>query len=91
MEAYGEALQTAEEWSKLCAEKGWVEPTYWMSEFGEMEVIAEYDYPDLATYQRMSEEGYTEPRAMAIWQKLTTMDRTRPHYAELLTTLPSFA
>jgi hypothetical protein len=90
MEAYGEAMQAGEEWSKLCAEKGWVEPTYWMTEVGGFEVIAEYDYPDLATYQRMGEESYAEPRAMAIMQKLMTMESTRPHYAELLTTAPSF-
>ena len=90
MEAYGEAMQVAEDWNKLCAEKGWVEATYWMPETGEFEVIVEYDYPDLTTYQHQMEEAYTEPRAMAIMQKLMSLDSTRPHYGELLNTAPSF-
>ena len=87
MEAYREVLETAGEWNKLCAEKGWVQATYWTPTVGGFEIVAEYDYPDLATYQRQMEEGYAEPRAMAIMQKLTAMESTRPHYAELLNTI----
>jgi hypothetical protein len=87
MEAYREVLETGEEWNKLCAEKGWVQATPWTPTVGEFEIIAEYDYPDLAAFQRQMEEGYAEPRAMAIMQKLMAMESTRPQYAELLNTV----
>ena len=91
LEAYSELMKAGEEYSKLAAEKGWAEGTFWTPVVGEMEVVAEFDYPDLATYQRQLEEAYTEPRAMALMQRLMSMEGTRTNYDELLSTAPSFA
>jgi hypothetical protein len=47
-----ELLALGEEFNKLAADKGWTQGVFWMPAVGESEIVAEFDYPDLATYQR---------------------------------------
>lgn len=90
MEAYAELLAAGEEFNKLCADRGWAQGTFFVPVVGEMEAVAEFDYPDLATFQREYEEKMRDPEAMAIMRRLMSMESIRPSYDELLSTAPSF-
>jgi hypothetical protein len=90
-EAWMEVIQVGEEWNKLAAERGWAQATIFMPVAGEVEFVAEFDYPDLATFQRENEETYTVPEAMAISRKLMGIDAARTPYFELLSTMPAAA
>jgi len=86
VEGFKELLAAAEEWNKLAAEKGWAQGTLFAPTVGGLELVAEFDYPDLATYQRESEEQMMEPRAMALMERFSPFEPR----SELLNTLPSF-
>lgn len=86
-----EVLSLGEEYNKLAVEKGWTEGTFWFLTVGESELIAEWDYPDLATFQREMESMFTEPEMMALAGKIWAADSDRAPYSELLNTAPSFA
>lgn len=84
-------LSLGEEYNKLAAGKGWVEGTFWFPTVGENEIIVEWDYPDLATFQRETEGMMTEPDMLALAQKISDVDASRSPYSELVNTAPSFA
>lgn len=86
LDAYREVLATNEEMNKLAAEKGWAEGTLWGPAFGELEVVVEYDYPDLATFEHESKAMVTEPRALGVMQRVQAIESTRPFSSELLET-----
>jgi hypothetical protein len=90
-EAFAALVQIGEEWRKVAADRGWVEPRYWISTVGGMEVIAEYDFPDLATYQRQLEEQFADADSMAFMQRIMALEYNRPSYDELLNTPPALA
>ena len=78
-------LAVAGEYEKLAAVKGWAPGTFWSRTVGEVptEIIGEWDYPDLATYQREYEE-YECPEMDEIFSKLDQVEETRPVQKELL-------
>jgi hypothetical protein len=89
-EAWMELLKLGEEFNKLLADRGWTQGTFWMPLAGETEVIAEFDYPDLAAYERET-TMFTEPDLMALGAKIWAIDSVRPVYSELLNPVPSFS
>lgn len=89
--AWNGLMTAGEEFNKLAAEKGWTQATLWMPTVGESELVWEADYPDLATFQRETEEQFTDPDAMAVFQKLDGIEMVRTGLSELLQTAPSFA
>jgi len=89
-EGYQHAVTVGDEFNKLAAAKGWAEAALWAPTVGENELIAEFDYPDLATFQRETEEQYADPAAMAVMQKLMGMESYRTPFSELLSPAPSF-
>jgi hypothetical protein len=91
MEAWSQLMMVGDEYNKLAVEKGWAQVTYWMPTVGEQELVAESEYSDLADLQRETREMFTEPAAMAVWQKIGAVDQTRPSYSELLEPSPSAA
>lgn len=90
-EAWMELLRLGDEFNKLLADKGWTQGTFWMPTAGETEVIAEFDYPDLAAFERESIHMFTEPDLMALGGKIWAIDSVRPTYSELLSPVPSFS
>ena len=89
-EAWMELLRLGDEFNKLLADKGWTQGTFWMPAAGETEVIAEFDYPDAATFERET-SVYTEPDMMAVGGKIWAIDSVRAPYTELLNPVPSFS
>lgn len=86
-----ELLTLGEKYNKFAAERGWSQGMFWSPAAGESEIIAEFDYPDLATFQRESEEMYMDPEMMALAGQIWGIDSFRAPYSELLGTMPSFA
>jgi len=77
------------EFEKLAAAKGWAPGTFWSRKAGEMpaEIIGEWDYPDLAAFQKEFAE-YACPEMERIFGKLDELEKTRPICTELLETVP---
>ena len=57
-------------------------PTY----MARSEIIAEFDFAELATLQRENEEGMKDPEAVALWRKFDALDTVRSGHSELLET-----
>lgn len=89
-EAWMELARLGEEYNKLVADKGWAQGTFWMPVAGETEVIAEFEYPDLATYEQEMQGMFKEPDLMTLGGKIWGIDSVRAPYDELLSTMPSF-
>jgi hypothetical protein len=83
-EAWMELLQLGDEFNKLAAEKGWTQATYWMPTVGETEIVAEWDFADLATFERENMGMASEPDLMALGGKIWGIDSVRAPYTELL-------
>jgi hypothetical protein len=90
MEGYGALMTVADEYNKLAVEKGWAQATYWTPTFGEMELVMEAEYPELAAIERENREMYTDPDAMAIMMRIQAVEFRRPMYNELLEPAPIF-
>lgn len=82
---WNKMLALAGEYEKLAAAKGWVPGTFWSGAVGEAptEIMCDWDYPDLATFQREFKE-YECPEMEEIFRKLDEVEKTRPVYTELL-------
>ena len=82
---WDKVVAIAREYEKLATAKGWAKGTFWSQTVGETpsEIIGEWDYPDLATYQREYEE-YDCPEMDEIFSKLDQVEETRPVQKELL-------
>ena len=64
---FAEYLQALEKLNEIARERGWVSATFWVSTVGTAnELIAEVEYPDLATFER---EGNAQ-NADADWMKV---------------------
>jgi hypothetical protein len=79
----------AGEYEKLAAAKGWAKGTFWAQTVGDTptEIIGEWDYPDLATFQKEFAE-YDCPEMKAIFGGLDELGVSRPIAQELLETVP---
>jgi hypothetical protein len=85
IDGWNEAITLAEELNKLCVTKGWTPGTVWMQTVGDgSELIGEYDFPDLATFQKENEESMRDPDAVVLWRKFEAIEKERPGYSELL-------
>ena len=87
IDAWNEAVALFDQWNKLAVSKGWVEGTYWMQTVGDGdEIIGEFDYADLASFQREDDESVKDPEAVALFRKFDALDKVRRSYSELLET-----
>lgn len=87
IDAWNEFIALGEEYNKLAAAKGWAQGTYWMRTVGDPdEVIADFDYADLASFQHENEQGLKDPEAVDVWRRVDGLDRVRPSYSELFET-----
>ncbi|HET7236880.1 MAG TPA: hypothetical protein VFK59_10670 [Actinomycetota bacterium] len=89
-EAWMELVKLGDEYNKLAADKGWTQGTFWMPVAGETEVVAEWDYADMATYERETLGMFNEPDLMALGSKIWAIESVRAPYSELLNPMPSF-
>ena len=50
---FAEFIKALEQLNEIAQERGWAEATFWVATVGTAnEVVAEVDYPDLATFER---------------------------------------
>jgi hypothetical protein len=79
----------ASEYEKIAAAKGWAKGTFWSQMDGETptEIVGEWDYPDLAAYEKEFAE-YECPEMKRIFGMLDELEKTRPLRQELLETVP---
>lgn len=62
LDGWNETVALVDEINKLCASKGWVQGTLLTRTIGRFnELCLEFEYPDLATYERERKEWMTEP------------------------------
>lgn len=89
-DAWMELFRLGDEFNKLAADKGWTQATYLMPVAGETEVVAEFDFPDIVTFERETLGLFKEPELMALGGRIWAIDSVRAPYDELLVTAPSF-
>lgn len=64
---FAEYLKAMEQLNEIARERGWAEATFWVATAGTAnELIADVDYPDLATFER---EGQAQS-SDADWMKV---------------------
>jgi hypothetical protein len=64
---FKEYLAQQEQLNELNKARGWPEATFWVPTTGAAnELIAEFDYPDLATFQRVGEEFVSDAEMMTV-------------------------
>lgn len=90
-EDWMELMRLGDEFNKLAADKGWTQGTFWMPTVGGSEMVVEFDYVDLTTFQRESEAMFAEPDMMAVSGKIWALGAAREPYSELLQTMPGAA
>jgi hypothetical protein len=54
------------------------------------EIVAELDFPDLATFQREGEESVKDAELVELWRALDSIEMERPGHTELLETAVNF-
>jgi len=87
IDGWNEAVKLADELNKLSVSRSWTSGTIWMQTVGDgSEFVAEFDFPDLATFQRENEEGLRDKEAVELFRKFEAIERHRPGHSELLET-----
>ena len=86
---FREYLAQQEALNELAKSRGWPEATYWVPTVGTgNEFIAEIDYPDLATFQRLGEEFGADAEAMNLFRSGAEHVVEGSGRSELLETAP---
>lgn len=84
LEAWNQAVEIVEEINKLCASKGWAQGTLFTRTIGPFnELCLEFDFPDLATFQRENEEWLAEPGIGELMRRIDGLHTENPGYSEL--------
>jgi hypothetical protein len=86
---WDEVVAIAHEYEELAAAKGWAKGTFWCQTVGNTpaEIVGEWDYPDLAAFQKESAE-YDCPEMEPIFGRLGELGVIQPTRTELLETVP---
>ncbi|MDH4112282.1 MAG: hypothetical protein OEV60_06295 [Actinomycetota bacterium] len=84
VDAWNSLVALTDDINKLCAERGWTQGTLLTRTFGTFnELCFEFDYPDLATYERELREWMADPETGALMQRLDSIEREGNGYDEL--------
>jgi hypothetical protein len=84
IDGWNEVMRISDEMNKINAARGWVGATMWMPTVGSMnDLVAELDYPDLATFQREWDESSKDSEIVDLWRALDAVEMERPGYTEL--------
>lgn len=87
IDAWNEALRLGDEYNKLAAARSWMQGTFWMATVGNTsEIVAEFDYSDLAKFQRENGEVIRDREAVELFRKFDELDAEGIGYSELLET-----
>jgi hypothetical protein len=89
---FAEYLEAAEQLNEIARERGWAEATFWVSTAGTAnELIAEVDYPDLATFEREGEAQSSDPEWMKVIRSTVDFVVQGTGRSELFQTAPQLA
>ena len=92
---YGHFKEYLEGWQQLneiSRARGWTEATFWSPTVGTANgFIAEFDYPDLATFQREGDAFYSDGEAMKVFRGTSQYVIEGTGQSELLETAPQLA
>ena len=89
---FKEYMEASQQLNELARSKGWAEATFWSPTVGASnEFIAEIDFPDLATFERESEAGGSDPEARKLILSMAPMVIEGSARSELLETAPTLA
>jgi len=86
---FKEYLELSNKMDELIRERGWTEFTTWVAAVGTAnEVIAEADYPDLATFEKEGDAFQSDAEVMALNRSFAEHTVQGSARSELLVTVP---
>ena len=89
---FAEFLKASEQLNEIARERGWAEATFWVATAGTAnELIAEVDYPDLATFEREGEAQGADAEWMKVIRSTVDMVVQGSARSELFQTAPQLA
>jgi hypothetical protein len=89
---FAEYLNALGKLNELAREHGWAEATFWVWTAGTAnELIAEVEYPDLATFQREGDEQASDTEWMKVIRSTVDFVVQGTGRSELLQTAPQLA
>ena len=89
---FAEYLKSMEQLNEIARARGWAEATFWVATAGTAnELIAEVDYPDLATFDREGQAQSADAEWMKIIRSTVDMVVQGTGRSELLQTAPELA
>ena len=89
---FAEYLKAAEQLNAIARERKWVEATFWVAAAGPAnELIADFDYPDLATFEREGEAQSSDAEWMKVIRSTVDIVVQGTGRSELLQTAPQLA
>lgn len=86
IDGWNEAVALVDEVNKLCASKGWAQGTLFTRTVGRFnDLCLEFDYPDLATFERERNEWIAHPGIGEIMRRIDAIETVSqdPGYSEL--------
>jgi NIPSNAP len=89
---FAEYLKALEQLNEIARERGWAEATFWVSAAGTAnELIAEVDFPDLATFEREGNAQSSDAGWMKVIRSTVDVVVQGSGRTELLQTAPQLA
>src|SRR5438477_5794643 len=89
---FAENLKAHEQLNEIARERGWAEATFWVSTAGTAnELIAEVDFPDLATFEREDDAQSSDAEWMKVIRSTVDFVVQGTGRNELLQTAPRLA
>jgi len=89
---FAEYLKALEQLNEIARARGWAEATFWVATAGTAnELIAEVDYPDLATFDREGQGQSSDSEWMKVIRGTADMVVKGTGRSELLRTAPQLA
>ena len=89
---FAEYLKALEQLNEIARERGWADATFWVATAGTAnELIAEVEYPDLATFEREGDAQASDAEWMKVIRSTTDLVVQGTARSELLQTAPQLA
>ena len=89
---FADYLKTGEKLNEIARGRGWAEATFWVATAGKAnELIAEVDYPDLATFERERDATSADAEWMKVIRSTVDMVVQGTGRSEVLQTAPQLA
>jgi hypothetical protein len=89
---FAEYLKIGEKLNELARGRGWAEATFWVAAAGTAnELIAEVEYPDLATFEREGDASNADAEWMQLIRSTVDLVVQGTARSELLHTAPRLA